>query len=241
MFTRAAVHSLPQNPRVPRVLDSLRWALVGSLLLHGAAMAWMLREAEPVAEEAVPLVQVAILEVPRTSVPAEARPPEPVRAEVPRPVAVQASEGRPKPEPVPEKRPEPEPEVIPQEVPRSPIEAREVTPPDPDARLAPAARREPAPAAVTPPAFEADYLENPPPAYPRLSRRLREEGEVELRVRVSPAGEALAVELARSSGSGRLDQAALQAVRSWRFEPARRGAQAVEAWVRVPILFKLEA
>jgi periplasmic protein TonB len=241
MFTRAAVHSLPQNPRVPRELDGLRWALVGSLLLHGAAMASMLREAEPVAEEAVPLVQVAILEVPRTSVPAAARPPEPVRAELPPPVAVQASEGRPKPEPVPEKRPEPAPEVTQQGVPPVPIEAPEVTPPDADAEPAPAARREPAPAAVTPPAYEADYLDNPPPAYPRLSRRLREEGEVELRVRVSPAGEALAVDLARSSGSDRLDQAALQAVRSWRFEPARRGQQAVEAWVRVPILFKLEA
>jgi protein TonB len=102
------------------------------------------------------------------------------------------------------------------------------------------ARTESAPAIIAP-GYEAGYLDNPPPEYPRLSRRLREEGEVELRVRVSPQGQPLSVELARSSGSNRLDDAALRAVRQWRFEPARQGGQAVEAWVRVPIHFKLEA
>lgn len=103
------------------------------------------------------------------------------------------------------------------------------------------AKAESAPPAVVAPDYEADYLNNPPPAYPRLSRRLREEGEVELRVRVSPQGQPITVELSRSSGSQRLDDAALRAVRQWRFEPAREGSRAVEAWVRVPILFKLEA
>ena len=47
----------------------------------------------------------------------------------------------------------------------------------------------PAPAPVTvPPQFDAAYLRNPPPAYPALARRYREQGKVLLRVYVSAAG-----------------------------------------------------
>ena len=38
----------------------------------------------------------------------------------------------------------------------------------------------------------------------------------------------------------RLDRAAEDAVARWRFVPARRGESAVEAWVLVPIVFKLK-
>ncbi|MFP3874672.1 MAG: energy transducer TonB, partial [Thiohalophilus sp.] len=91
------------------------------------------------------------------------------------------------------------------------------------------------------PLFEAEYLNNRPPDYPRASLRRGEEGNVELRVRVGADGNPQAVELASSSGSTRLDRAALQAVKRWRFEPARRGGSAVAAWVVVPITFKLES
>ena len=47
------------------------------------------------------------------------------------------------------------------------------------------------------------------------------------------------VDLQRSSGYTRLDEAAQQAVRAWRFVPARRGDEAVPAWVVVPIEFTL--
>lgn len=223
-------------PSVAAKRPGLRLALGGSLLLHGVAVAWMLQQPVPEPVDAAPLVQVAILEAPPPLAP-----PEPVRIETPPPIAVEAPDGRPEPEPLPEKKPEPEPvpDIVEQAPPEVPTEVVEPTPPEPEpARVA---RVEAAQTSVTPPVYEADYLSNPPPSYPRLSRRLREEGEVELRVRVSPAGQPVVVELARSSGSGRLDEAALRAVRDWRFEPARRGGQAVEAWVRVPILFKLEA
>lgn len=72
------------------------------------------------------------------------------------------------------------------------------------------------------------------------SRRLREEGRVVLRVRVSADGLPATVELRTSSGSGRLDRAAQSAVERWRFVPARRGSQPIEAWVLVPIEFKLQ-
>ncbi|ENO95079.1 TonB family protein, partial [Thauera phenylacetica B4P] len=97
-----------------------------------------------------------------------------------------------------------------------------------------------APATVTAARFDAAYLNNPRPGYPALSRRLREEGQVTLRVLVSPDGQPAQVELRTSSGSERLDRAAREAVARWRFVPARRGDIAIESWVLVPIVFKLQ-
>jgi protein TonB len=113
---------------------------------------------------------------------------------------------------------------------------------------APAAATQAAPAAasttqtaarVTQPRFDADYLNNPPPEYPRVSRRLREEGVVMLRVYVLPNGLPEVVELKASSGSSRLDESALAAVRQWKFVPAQAAGRAVGAWVIVPIEFSL--
>ena len=85
----------------------------------------------------------------------------------------------------------------------------------------------------------AAYLSNPAPAYPDVARRLRQEGTVQLRVLVSPSGSASAVSIASSSGVASLDQAALRAVRRWRFKPAQRDGLAVAATVQVPIRFEL--
>lgn len=90
------------------------------------------------------------------------------------------------------------------------------------------------------PSFNAAYLNNPAPAYPALSRRLGEEGRVLLRVQVMEDGSAGSVELQTGSGSSRLDQAALEAVKKWRFVPAKRGEQAVSASVVVPVRFSIE-
>ncbi|MND04249.1 Gram-negative bacterial tonB protein [compost metagenome] len=57
---------------------------------------------------------------------------------------------------------------------------------------------------------------------------------------VRPDGTPGNVELRRSSGSQRLDDAALEAVRKWRFVPARQGSTPVTAAVLVPIVFSLE-
>lgn len=94
---------------------------------------------------------------------------------------------------------------------------------------------------VTPPRFDADYLDNPKPAYPPLSRRLGEEGRVILRVFVEPNGQPSKVEIQTSSGFARLDEAASAAVSRWRFVPARRGEEPVAARVRVPIVFALHS
>ena len=86
----------------------------------------------------------------------------------------------------------------------------------------------------------AIYLRNPKPSYPNLSRRLSEQGTVLLRVFVTIAGDAGKIELKESSGFPRLDHAALDAVHSWKFVPAKRGEQPVGAWVVVPIKFSLK-
>lgn len=95
--------------------------------------------------------------------------------------------------------------------------------------------------AATPPLFNAAYLRNPAPVYPAIARRSGDQGTVMLKVLVNPEGAPVRVELDQSSGSKPLDSAALDAVKGWRFVPARRGAQNIEGWVRVPVVFKLES
>ena len=94
--------------------------------------------------------------------------------------------------------------------------------------------------AVTPAGFNDAYLRNPAPRYPLASRRAVEQGTVTLRVLVSLDGLASRVAVEKSSGSPHLDAAALEAVKAWRFTPARQGADAVESWMLVPIVFRLE-
>jgi len=90
------------------------------------------------------------------------------------------------------------------------------------------------------PNFNAAYLNNPAPNYPTISRRLGEEGLVLLHVQVTADGTAGSVELQTGSGSTRLDEAALEAVKKWRFIPAKRGDQPVSASVTVPVRFSIE-
>ncbi len=94
--------------------------------------------------------------------------------------------------------------------------------------------------APTPPAFSAAYLRNPAPRYPVAARRAGEQGTVTLRVLVTRDGLPARVDVEKTSGSAQLDAAALEAVKVWRFVPARQGTDAIESWVLVPIVFRLE-
>lgn len=93
---------------------------------------------------------------------------------------------------------------------------------------------------LTAPRFNAAYLHNPTPVYPAAARRTGYQGTVVIRARIQIDGSADRVEIKKSSGHGVLDQAALEAVRKWRFIPARRGNEAVVEWVDIPWQFKLE-
>ncbi len=94
---------------------------------------------------------------------------------------------------------------------------------------------------VEPPKFGAAYLNNPAPEYPALARRKGEQGRVLLKVLVSETGMAEKVQVDTSSGFGKLDQAAVEAVKKWSFIPARRSNQPVSAYVLVPIKFSLNS
>lgn len=109
--------------------------------------------------------------------------------------------------------------------------------PAPSVAIAP--KPAPAPPPVIEARFDADYLDNPKPSYPPLSRKLGEMGKVFLRVLVNPDGSVARLELNRSSGYERLDRSALNTVQEWRFVPARQGHQAISGWVIVPINFTL--
>ena len=86
----------------------------------------------------------------------------------------------------------------------------------------------------------AAYLNNPPPAYPAESRRLKEEGVVMLRVDISSQGKVEQLALNKSSGYERLDQAALKAVRKWIFQPSVIAGIRISETVIVPISFRLK-
>ena len=90
-----------------------------------------------------------------------------------------------------------------------------------------------------PPKFGAAYLNNPTPEYPQMARRKSQQGRVLLKVLVEESGIAETVELSKSSGFEKLDEAAITAVQKWTFIPAKRNNQAVKAYVLVPVKFSL--
>ena len=107
----------------------------------------------------------------------------------------------------------------------------------------PAPTPPPAPAAaakVELPSSDADYLQNPKPAYPPISKRLGEQGKVVVRVLIGVDGSAQQAEVRQSSGFERLDQAALATALKWRYAPGKRGGVAEAMWFNVPINFVLE-
>lgn len=159
----------------------------------------------------------------------------------------------PPPEPTPPSPPQPEPLAVsqkpvadviaPEAIVKLPTITRTVPAPEPKkmtvVATAPVKEAPSNPAPITPPDFKAAQLNNPGPAYPYLSRKAREQGVVLLRVTVSASGGAKTLSVARSSGYDRLDRAALNAVKKWRFVPAKQAGQSIEAIVLVPVTFSL--
>jgi TonB family protein len=77
------------------------------------------------------------------------------------------------------------------------------------------------------------------PVYPDSALRAGIQGVTRLRFEVLATGRVGRVLVEESAGSGDLDRAAVEAVKSWRFEPARRGDQPVAVWVTLPVRFEL--
>ena len=210
--------------------EAPRWLLAAVAAAHGAAL---LALAAPAVRSFAPPRPLAVaLVAPPASGAAPAAQAEPLRR-LPAPV-------QPRPQPAAVRNASlaaaaSAPTQVQSPAPASSVPAS----PAPTAALAAsAAAAHPAP--IQPPRFDAAYLNNPPPPYPPLARRLGEEGKTVLRVYVSAEGLPGQIELLESAGSPRIDEAALEAVKHWRFIPARQGELAIAAWVRVPISFRLE-
>lgn len=241
-----------QRPRPPLKRPEALALLALAVALHGAVFYWLARQPETVLPEVPPQIPPMTIEFAAPAPPVvETPPPEPppplpepvVQApEPPTPVVdeLAAKPAPPKPKPVVRHPPKPKPQPVPKPV------AKQETPPSPPPQAA-APAPQPAPPAPppapvkeeTPASATAGYLRNPPPEYPALALRRNWEGTVLLRVRVLPNGRPSDIQIQQSAGRSQLDEAAVAAVRRWSFVPAKKGDQAIEGWVTVPIDFKI--
>lgn len=97
----------------------------------------------------------------------------------------------------------------------------------------------PPPAKVIP-ASAIQYRIPPPLEYPRASKPFRETGRVIARVYVDEGGVPQVIQVKKSSGFARLDEAALLAVQKARFKPYTENGQPTAGWALIPLDFELE-
>ena len=214
-------------PAAPRYNGQVKpnWGAFASILaLHGAAV-WVLSSAGIIEVRRLPS-ELKLIELSP-----EATPPPPVVEPKPAPVeAPKLSVQRATVEPLVQAS--------------TPVVAA-LPPPPVAAVVVPV----PIPAPVQPPApagpvrvsdLDTKALTIVPPKYPVESRRRREQGTVVLAVTLSTDGSVDVLEIARSSGFDRLDKAALDAVRRWRWSPTLRDGVAVAVRGTVDIPFVLQ-
>ena len=112
--------------------------------------------------------------------------------------------------------------------------------PAPVAVVAAAPAAPPAPPVIQLPSSDADYLQNPKPAYPPISKRLGEQGQVVHSVLIGVDGRPVSARLVKSSGFERLDKAAYEAIMKWRFTPGKRNGVPEAMSFNVPFSWVLE-
>jgi periplasmic protein TonB len=207
------------QPHLPHSRNAHIAAFIAVVFLHGGLMWWQLAPKPPVVLPQQNVVQISMISVTEPA-------PQPVAEPTPEPApkVAPAEKGMVKQKPEPKKA-EQEPKPVAKEQPK-PTQPAPVA----DVAVQQTAYSEPVP---------ADYLRNPPPEYPRAALRRKQEGTVMVAVRVDTQGQPMRVWVERTCGHRLLDDAALEAVQKWRFIPARRGAEVVEANVVVPVEFRI--
>lgn len=233
-------------------------ALAASIALHGGSTAWAMSAPVLVTENRSEVVDLDILE---PALPVVVAPPEPTAEPTPepqlepKPVTLHHRPAQPPPPPPP--RPSfgiPLDEAAPEGETTFPVS--DTTTADPNARgdahgveggvpggtpggkVGSDATGKALP--VVAPSYDAAYLNNAPPRYPAVARRMRMQGTATIRVLVGTDGRPQRVRLEKSSGVELLDNAALEAVQRWTFVPARQGTTPIAAEVDVPLRFRLE-
>jgi len=224
-------------------------AIAISALLHTAIWSVWIKQ-KPQSEPVVTppqIIEVALIRAPPTALPepqkpqvqAPPAPPKPKpQAEKPPEKPAPKKPEKPKPRPMP--KPAPQPESEPAPVPETAASPATRAPTEAPAASAPASPAAPSPAPFVEANYKSPTLHNPPTRYPRLALERQWEGTVTLRVRVLANGSAGEIRIERSSGHELLDESTIEQVRDWRFAPARKGNQAVDSWVVIPIEYKLK-
>jgi protein TonB len=219
-------------------------SLVLVIALHAGAIGVAVWAPSPKTEELVlPTVQGIIIPAPpaetvqmpsarETPPPVEPPPPEPEKPK-PKPKKVEPTP-KPKPKPVIEAPPS-ERAITQEETPQE----ESAPPPQQPVSTPLAEENDTMGAPVTPPREDAHQLNNPRPAYPSLSRRLREQGTVLLEILIEPDGSVGEVRIKESSGFKRLDDTAVKAVKQWKYTPAKRGNEPIAYWYLQPLEFSL--
>jgi protein TonB len=212
--------------------------LAAALVLHSLVLfgMWRYQIIPPPSEALAVFVNYITPAVPAKVAEPVAPKPAPARQETAKPVAPQA------------------PQLLTSAAPvSSPVEP--ISPPIPVAKATPAPVSSPAvpltvnislPVAVVPqPVLLKDELsvscsDRTPPAYPRLSARLGEQGKTVLLVELDEVGRVAKADVKISSGFPRLDEAAVNAVKTWRCSPARRNGVAARSVASQPFNFNLK-
>jgi periplasmic protein TonB len=218
-----------------RVTKESLWAFAAVVGLHFSAVGFMvLKPSAETQELVIPTLQGILIPAPPAEIiqaPKLEKPPEP---EKPQPRKIE-----PKPEKPKKMTPKPPSKVAPSKEAITPEKSTvdENIPPPPV--NIPSTKQETLAAPTVPPREDADNLNNPRPAYPHLSRRLREQGAVVLEVLILANGKVGEVRIKESSGFKRLDDTAIKAVKNWKYLPARRGGIAIDYWYLQPLEFSL--
>ncbi|MES2537155.1 MAG: TonB family protein [Pseudomonadota bacterium] len=113
-------------------------------------------------------------------------------------------------------------------------------PADVAAPVAPQAPAAPAPPAPPKTISGVEYIQAPQPDYPPIAKRMGEEGKVIVRVLINEKGRPERVDVQKSSGSPRLDEAAKQAVARALFKPHLEDGKPIAVFALVPINFSIQ-
>ena len=236
--TMNAIFTHPQPLGLPIPMISRNLAIVLSVVLLHVGFIWALSSGllTRAQELVVPVVVLSqFIEPPKPKEVLPPPPPPPLPTQIKKVVIKAPTVAAPLPTAIQDPTPAPNAPtgaIAPQPTP-APIAA-------PVAAVLVAAPAPPSAPSVQLPSSDADYLQNPKPAYPSISRRLNEQGRTTVRVLIGTDGQPQRAEIGKSSGFARLDEAAVTTVMRWRYVPGKRGGVAEAMWFNVPINWVLE-
>jgi periplasmic protein TonB len=228
----ASLVYLPGSVRPPVLLPDMQGVLIAPQPLESVS--------QP--QSAPPPPRTSSRPAPSLPSPAQSRP-APVERSLPLPAPAPPSERAitlPQAPTLPASQAAPKAETNPVAPRATPLPAAERSAQPAALPATPSNRQTSSTAPLLPPRVEAGHLGNPKPVYPPISRRLGEQGQVLLEVLVLCDGTVGDLRVKTSSRHPRLDSAALDAVRHWRFQPARRGSTPIDYWYLLPIDFFLQ-